>query len=103
MNLLNNSHDLLNIVLSFCVLWLTIFIAWFIYYLAMIMRQLFQVVKETREKVNKTVETIKIFKEKIDHSVSCLALIGEGIKKLVEIAKSRTEDWTEKKKTSMKK
>ncbi|MEK7202754.1 MAG: hypothetical protein AAB653_00345 [Patescibacteria group bacterium] len=97
MDLLNNSKDLLNIVLSFCALWLTIFIAWFIYYLVMIMRQVFQVVKETREKINKIDETIKAFKKKVEYSISYLALIGEGIKKLVEVAKARTENWTDKK------
>ncbi|MFH1233334.1 MAG: hypothetical protein V1649_01630 [Patescibacteria group bacterium] len=103
MDLLNNSKDLLNIVLAFCALWLTIFIAWFIYYLAMIMRQLFQVVKETRQKINKINDVIKAFKEKIDHSASYLMLISEGVKKLVEVIKDRTENRMNKKKESKKK
>mgnify|MGYP001587390991 CR=1 FL=1 len=103
MNLLDGSQDLLNIVLSFCVLWLTIFIAWFIYYLAMTMRQIFMTVKETRRKINKIDEAIKAFKEKIEHSTSYLLLIGEGIKKLVEVTKTKTEDWVEKKSSAKKK
>lgn len=97
MDLINNSRDLLNVVLCFCVLWLTIFIAWFIYYLAMIMRQFFYIVKETRQKINKIDEVIGAFKEKIEHSASYLMLIGEGIKKIVEVAKNKTEDFVEKK------
>ncbi|MBU0637071.1 MAG: hypothetical protein ABH818_00270 [Patescibacteria group bacterium] len=85
MNLINNSQDLLNIVFAFCALWLTIFIAWFIYYLAMTMRQFFQIIKETRARINKIDEVIMALKEKIEHSVSYLTLIGEGMKKLVEV------------------
>ncbi|MBU0646968.1 hypothetical protein KKC67_02955 [Patescibacteria group bacterium] len=107
MDLITNSKDLLNIVLCFCALWLTIFIAWFIYYLAMTMRQVFMTVKETRRKINKIDEAIKTFKEKIEHSASYLLLVGEGIKKLVEVTKAKTkdlaEDYIEKKKTGKKK
>ncbi|MDO9399131.1 MAG: hypothetical protein Q7T79_00370 [bacterium] len=102
MDLFSNSKDLLNIVLSFCVLWLTIFIAWFIYYLAMTMRQVFLTAKETRQKIKKIDEAIKSFKEKIEHSASYLVLIGEGIKKLVEVTKNKTEDWVEKKSAKKK-
>lgn len=87
MSLIQNSHDLLNIVLAFCFLWLTIFIAWFIYYLVMIMRQAFLVTKEMRARINKVDEVLGALKEKIEHSASYLLLIGEAMKKLVEIAK----------------
>ena len=85
------SRDLLNIVIAFCILWLSIFIAWFIYYLAMITRQAFHIVKEMRDRMHKVDEIIKSIKEKIEHSTSYLALIGEGVKKLVEVIKERTE------------
>lgn len=87
MDLIQNSKDLLFVVLAFCVLWLTIFLAWFIYYLAMIFRQIFLGTKEMRERIKKVDTAIIAFKEKIEHSSSYLLLIGEGIKKLVEIAK----------------
>jgi CHASE3 domain sensor protein len=88
MYLIQSSKDLLYIVLAFCILWLTIFMAWFIYYLAMIMRQVFLSTKEMRERVKKVDEVMKALKEKIEHSASYLLLIGEGVKKLVEIAKN---------------
>lgn len=89
MGLIENSKDLLNVVIAFCVLWLTIFLAWFIYYLAMIMREVFKATKEIKERVKKVDEAIKIFKEKMEHSAMYLSLIGEGIKKIVEIVKER--------------
>ncbi|NCO79898.1 hypothetical protein GW884_01275 [Candidatus Falkowbacteria bacterium] len=97
MGLISDSRDLLNIVLAFCILWLTIFIVWFIYYLAMIMRQLYQMTKEIRQRINRVDEVIKVLKDKIDHSASYLLLIGEGVKKLVEVIKEKTKDKGEKK------
>ena len=86
MYLIQSSKDLLYIVLTFCILWLTIFLAWFIYYLAMLMRQVFLATKEMRERIKKVDDALKAFKEKIEHGASYLLLIGEGVKKLVEIA-----------------
>ena len=98
--MLETSRDLLNIVIAFCILWLTIFIAWFIYYLAMIMRQSFHIIKEMRDRLHKVDEVIQSIKEKIEHSTSYLALIGEGMKKLVEVIKEHTEKGKKKEKKS---
>ena len=94
----NDSKDLLYIVISISVLMFTIFSCWAIYYLARILQQTFRVVKETRDRLSKLDELFSAFKEKIEHSASYLFLIGEGVKKLVEIMKVRTE----KKKRSKK-
>ncbi len=98
MTLIQNSKDILYLVISFCVLWLTIFFAWFIYYLIMIMREMFKATREMRERVHRIDEVMKAFKEKIEHSTSYLLLIGEGMKKLVELAKSYTQDGKKKRK-----
>jgi hypothetical protein len=91
MPLINDSHDLLNIVIALSVLLFTLFSCWAIYYLARILQQMFKVVKETRDRLNKFDELVKMVKEKIEHSASYLPLIFEGIKKLVELMKSRAE------------
>lgn len=87
MYLIQDSKDLLNIVLAFCVLWLTIFLAWLIYYLAMTMREFFKAIKEMRQRIKKVDETIDAIKNKVEHSISYLSLIGEGVKKMVEAVK----------------
>jgi hypothetical protein len=63
------------------------------------MRQAYKIVKETREKINRVDEVLKALKEKIEHSASYLVLISEGVKKLVEVIKEKSE----KKKTTKKK
>ena len=88
---INDNQDLLYIVISISVLGLTFFICWVMYYLAMILKQSFQVVKEMRDRIHKIDGIIDSLKEKIEHSASYLLLIGEGIKKLIEIMKGRAE------------
>jgi predicted PurR-regulated permease PerM len=91
MPLINDSHDLLNIVIALSVLLFTIFSCWAIYYLARILQQMFKVIKETRDRLNKFDELVKMIKEKIEHSASYLPLIVDGVKKLVDLMKSRAE------------
>ena len=95
---INDSKDLLYVVISLCVLLFTIFSCWAIYYLARILQQMFRAIKETRDRLSRLDELFKILKEKIEHSASYLPLIMEGVKKLVELMKNRAE----KKKRSKK-
>jgi len=88
---INESKDLLYMAISLAVLLLTVFSCWAIYYLARILQQSFQIVKEMRDRLHKVDTVIDAVKEKIEHSASYLLLIGEGIKTLVGIMKSRGE------------
>ena len=98
MPLINDSKDLLYIVISISVLIFTIFSCWALYYLARILQQMFKVIKEMRARLNKIDELAKMITEKIEHSAAYLPLIGAGIKKLVEIMRVKAE----KKKRSKK-
>lgn len=93
---INDSQSLLYIAISAAVLGLAIFTCWAIYYLVMILKQSSQTIKEMRDRIHKVDTVIDALKEKIEHSASYLMLIGEGVKKLVEIMKGRGE---KKKKT----
>ncbi|MDP2709322.1 MAG: hypothetical protein Q8O93_04775 [bacterium] len=95
---INDSKDLLYIVISISVLTFTIFSCWALYYFARILQQMFRVIKETRDRLTKLDELFSALKERIEHSASYLFLIGEGVKKLVELMKERGE----KKKRSKK-
>lgn len=102
MSLLQSSQDLLNIVLALCIFMFTIFLCWSIYYFARIMQQAFKMIKEMRERINKIDEAVKAFKEKIEHSTSYLMLIGEGMKKLVEVIQEKSESWSKAKRAKKK-
>lgn len=88
--MLENSKDLLNIVIAFCVLWLTIFICWVIYYFAMILKRVYQVM----ETFTKTLDAIRDFFEKTKEKV---ANLGTTIAAAVEIGKKVSEYVSEKK------
>lgn len=82
------SKDILNIAIALGVLSLAGFASWAIYYLARILQQGFRVIKEMRDRISKIDELIKAIKDKVEHSASYLLLIGDGVKKLVEVGKS---------------
>ena len=94
---INDSKDLLYVIIALSVLLFTVFSCWAIYYLARILEQTFKAVKETRDRLSAFDEIIKAIREKIEHSASYLFLIGEGVKKLVEIMKARGEKKKSKK------
>ena len=87
MILIQTSDDILTLVKAFAILWIVAFSGWFIYYLAMTMREVYLMFRGMRERINKVDAIIDSVKEKIEHSTSYLLLIGEGMKKLVEVAK----------------
>ena len=98
------SKDFLYIAFGVAVLGLTAFTCWAIYYFAMILRQSFKIVREMRDRLTKVDELMQTLKDKIEHSTSYLLLIGEGVKKLVEIVREHTsKDKEDSNKKSAKK
>jgi uncharacterized membrane protein affecting hemolysin expression len=100
--MLETSKDLLNIIIAISVFGFTVLTCLAIFYLSMVLRQSFKIVQEMRDRLHKVDEVIKTLKEKIEHSTSYLMLIGEGVKKLVEVIKEHT-DKGKKKRTVKKK
>ncbi|MEA3449638.1 MAG: hypothetical protein U9Q85_01515 [Patescibacteria group bacterium] len=89
--MLETSKDILNIAIAVSVISVAGFGAWAVYYIARILQQAFKITKEMRDRITKIDELIKILKDRIEHSTSYLLLIGEGVKKLVEIGKNYVE------------
>jgi len=94
--MLENSRDFLNIAIAVSVAGFAIFACLALYYFARILEQSFKVVKEMRDRLSKIDELVQTLKEKIEHSTSYLLLIGEGVKKLVEVIKERTAERSKK-------
>lgn len=94
--MLETSKDLLNLVIAFCILWLTVFICWLIYYLAMIFRGVHQVI----DKFNQTLEAITSFfskaKEKVENISGNLGTIIEAAKKVSEFINRRKKPSSDK-------
>lgn len=95
--MIENSKDILNITLAVSVFGLTAFICWGLYYLSMSLKQVFKAAHEIGaifDKIDKLLDTAK---EKLDHSASYLFLIGEGVKKLVDVVGKYTDRKSKKK------
>ena len=87
--MLETSRDVLNIILAISVFSISFFIVWALYYLVMTLRQLFKTIESAKKRIDRVDEAIIAFKNKIESSSSYLLLLGEGVKKLVDIMKDR--------------
>ncbi|MFA6305037.1 MAG: hypothetical protein WCV73_00850 [Patescibacteria group bacterium] len=96
--MLENSQDLLNIVIAFCVLWFTIFLCWVIYYFAMILKK----INSVMETFTGTLNAIKDF---FDKSKEKVANFGTTFAAVMEVGKKVADYVAEKKakKTAAKK
>lgn len=82
--MLENSKDLLYIVLSFSVLWVTVFLCWLIYYLVSILRNANEMVEELRERFRGIEDAIRSIRDKMEHATSTLSFVSEGIIRLIQ-------------------
>ncbi len=83
--MLETSKDFLFVVIAICIAAFTIFSCWGLYYLIGMLRNVFKISKDARKILKKVEETIDAIKEKIHSSTSYLFLIGEAVKKILEI------------------
>lgn len=77
-------NDILFIVLSFCILWISAALFWFIWQAAQILRNVNSAVDEAREKIGKIETAITGIKNRFDSMTAPAGILVEGIKKLIE-------------------
>jgi len=95
--MIETSKDLLYVVISFCVLWLTVFLCWVLYYIAMMLKQGYDLARGVKEKMKKVESLIDLAKSRLEKSSSHLALVAEGVGQLVKYLMSRQEKKKDKK------
>lgn len=79
----------MNIVKAVSIGCISFFICWGLFYLVMSGRKLYLIVKEAGDIVNNLKETTRHIKEKVEFSASYFMLIGEGVKKILEMMKDK--------------
>ncbi len=92
--MINNSTDLLLIVIAFCVLWLTFFISWALYYFIMILRTAAGFVEDMKRRIDTIDRFIKMATEKLEHTSTALQLLVTGF--------DRVSDYLQEKKSKRK-
>lgn len=93
--MLENSKDLLFIVMSFCVLWVTVFVCWLVYYLVSILRNANVMIEEMRERFRGIEETMRSIRDRMDHATSSLGFVSEGVIKLIQFFINKKRDFAE--------
>ncbi|HRH32644.1 MAG TPA: hypothetical protein PK720_00615 [bacterium] len=98
MNFISTSQDIFFLVLAFCILWITIFIAWIMYYAIGALKQIHQTISQLKKKLDAVDEIVNLIKEKFTASTSYLNFIVSGVGKLVTLlSKNSSEEKTKRK------
>ena len=98
----STSNDILNLVLSLCVLALTFFLCWAIYYFVVSVHKIHKIVNRVEQGVTKAEEIMALAKDKLKNSSTYFMILGEIAKRAMEFVQekqaSRREKKTDKKK-----
>ncbi|MEI6510898.1 MAG: hypothetical protein WCO25_02530 [Candidatus Uhrbacteria bacterium] len=84
--------EILSLVLSFCVLWLTAALFWFIWQAAQILRNVNTAVDEAREKIGMIEHAITGMRNRLDSMTAPATILMEGAKKVIEYAMDKRRD-----------
>jgi len=83
-NMLESSSDLLYVVLSFCILWLTVFLCWLLYQAARVLRNANKIIENITQKLELIVDAVEFIKEKVDSLSSKMGIVNGMMAGLVE-------------------
>lgn len=98
------SSDVLNLVLSVCIIALTFFLCWGIYYFVAAVQKWYRITKKVETAVDEVEGIIYNVKEKLHGSAAYLFTAGEALKKVFEfIQEKRAESKTRPKMAKAKK
>ena len=89
-----NSKDILYLVISFSVLWVTFFLCWMFYYLMRLLRNANEIIEEFRVRLQALTEAISYIRSKVEHMSGLLTLITSGASGLVQkVITKKTNEW----------
>jgi hypothetical protein len=80
---LENSRDVLNLILAFAIVWLTVFLCWLLYYLVMTARSVRKTIEEIRGRFRAIEDGVKAIRERFEHASHSLTFISEGVIRLI--------------------
>jgi hypothetical protein len=91
---IENSKDILYLVISFCVLWVTVFFCWLLYYVMRLVRNANQIVEEFRMRLQALTDTINYIRGKVEHISGLMTLATDGVGGLVrKVVTKKAKDW----------
>jgi len=87
--MLNNSGDILNIILAISIATLTIFLCWAIYYFIASAQRIYSLVRKVESGVSKAEEILDIARNKLKNSRAYFIILGEIVKQAMEFVKEK--------------
>lgn len=92
--MLSTTQDILYIVISFCVLWLTVFLCWMFYYATQVLKNANQVVEEFRMRLQSLTDAINYVRGKVEHMSGLMSLATGGVTGLVKhVVTKKAKSW----------
>ncbi len=90
------SKDILYIVISFCIIWITIFLCWTFYYLARILKNANQIVEEFRVRLQALTDMVDQVKHKVENISQLMTLASTGVAGFVKkCAEKKVKSWVD--------
>lgn len=95
--MIENSKDILYIVISFCVLWVTVFLCWVFYYIGRTLKNVNKIVEEFRLRLQTLSDAIGFIHEKVDDISEVMKTVFRGAGVVVkDMVKAKARAWMEK-------
>ncbi len=92
------SKDILYLVISFCVVWVTVFVCWTFYYVMRLLRNANTIVEEFRIRLQALTDTINYVRGKVEHISGLMTLMSGGVSGLVKrVVTKKANDWLDDK------
>lgn len=83
------SQDILYLVISFCIIWVTVFLCWMLYYVMRLLRNANKIVEEFRSKLQVVTDTLNYIRGKVEHISGLLTLASGGVSGFLQKAVSK--------------
>lgn len=87
--MLQTSQDLLFIVLSIAIVWVTVFLCWALYRLAIFLRNLNTTTLEVNTKIEAIDEWFEMTKQRVAHTFSFMSTVSQGVEAALGMLKAR--------------
>lgn len=92
-----NSKDILYLVISFCVLWVTVFLCWMFYQAMRLLRNANQIVEEFRVRLQGLMDTVNHIRARVEQLSSLLTLVNSGAAGLAKkIITKKAGEWLDR-------
>lgn len=92
------TKDLLYLVISFCIVWITVFLCWTFYYVMRLLRNTNQIVEEFRGRLQILTDTLNYIRGKVEHISGLMTVAGGGVAELVKkTVEKKAKQWIDEK------